>query len=115
MPELPFSGVLAKLARFFLKKVAGVELPERGKDWHDRVTISPEKACNGIEVEYDYKKYGKPTNLMVKIPPGVRDGQRIRLKGMGSPGKGGGDQGHLYLHVQIRKSLIQRLRGFFKT
>lgn len=115
MPELPFYGVLGKLVKFFLKKVVGVELPERGKDWHDTVTLNPEKARDGTEVEYPYKKYGKPANLMVKIPPKVRDGQRIRLRGMGSPGKAGGELGDLYLQVQIRKSLAQRLRGFFKT
>ena len=115
MPELPFHGVLGKLVRFFLKKVVGVELPERGKDWYDTVTLSPETARDGAEVEYPYKKYGKPGNLMVKIPPKVRDGQRIRLRGMGSPGKAGGEPGDLYLHVQIRKSLTQRLKGFFKS
>jgi len=115
MPDLPFPGVLSKLVKFFLKKVVGVELPEKGKDWHDTVTLSPEKARDGTEVEYPYKKYGKPANLMVKIPPKVRDGQRIRLRGMGSPGKAGGEPGDLYLQVQIRKSLAQRMKGFFKT
>jgi len=115
MPELPFPGVLSKLVKFFLKKVTGVELPERGKDWHDTVTLSPEKARDGAEVEYSYKKWGKPKNLMVKIPPKVRSGQRIRLRGMGSPGKAGGEPGDLYLRVQIRRSLAQRLKGFFKT
>jgi DnaJ-class molecular chaperone len=114
MPELPFPGVLSKLVKFFLKKVTGVELPERGKDWHDTVTLSPEKARDGAEVEYSYKKWGKLKNLMVKIPPKVRSGQRIRLRGMGSPGKAGGEPGDLYLRVQIRRSLAQRLKGFFK-
>ncbi len=115
MPELLFPGVLGKLVKFFLKKVTGVELPERGKDWHDTVTLSPEKARDGAEVEYSYKKWGKPKNLMVKTPPKVRSGQRIRLRGMGSPGKAGGEPGDLYLRVQIRRSLAQRLKGFFKT
>jgi len=115
MPELPFPGVLGKLLKFFLKKVAGVELPERGKDWHDTITLSPEKARDGAEVEYSYKKWGKPTNLMVRIPPEVRDGQRIRLRGMGSPGKAGGEPGDLYLQVQTRRSLAERLKGLFKA
>ena len=114
MPELPFPGVLGKLMKFFLKKITGVELPERGKDWHDTVSLSPEKACDGTEIEYSYNKWGKSKNLMVEIPPKVKDGQRIRLRGMGSPGKTGGKPGDLYLQVQIRRSLTQRLKGFFK-
>jgi curved DNA-binding protein len=114
MPELPFPGVLGKLMKIFLKRITGVELSERGKDWHDTVSLSPEKAFDGAEVEYTYKKWGKPKNLMVKIPAKVRDGQRIRLRGMGSPGKAGGKPGDLYLQVQIRRSLAQRLKGLFK-
>ena len=78
-----------------MKSVIGVKLPERGKDWHDTVTISPEKAREGTEIEYPYMKWGKSKNLMVKIPPKVRDGKLIRLKAMGSPGKAGGEPGDL--------------------
>jgi DnaJ-class molecular chaperone len=37
----------------------------------------------------------------VTIPKGVRDGQRIRLTGQGSPGTGGGPSGDLYLTVHL--------------
>lgn len=115
MPELPFPGVLGKVIKFFLKKVTGLELPERGKDWHDTVNLSPEKARDGAEVRYSYKKWGGPKDLMVKIPPKVRDGQQIRLRRMGSPGKAGGERGDLYLQVRIRRSLTQRLKGLINT
>jgi len=115
MSALPFPWVLSKLIKFFLKKVIGVELPERGKDWYDAITLSPEKARDGAEVEYSYKIWGKPKNLMVKIPPNVRDGQRIRLRGMGFSGKSGGEPGDLYLQAQIRRSLTQRLKSLFKA
>lgn len=113
MPELPFPGVLRKMIRFFLRRVAGVDLPERGKDWNDTLTVSPEEARDSAEIEYSYKKWGKPKNLMIKIPPNVRDGQQIRLSRMGSPGKAGGEPADLYLRVQIRRSLAQRLKGLF--
>jgi DnaJ-class molecular chaperone len=115
MPGLPFTGVFGKVIKFFLNKLTGIELPEKGKDWQDTVTLSPEKARDGAEIKYSYKKWGKPKDLIVKIPPKVRDGQRIRLRGMGSPGKAGGESGDLYLQVQIRRSLSQRLKGLFKT
>ncbi len=40
-------------------------------------------------------------SLNVKIPAGVTDGERIRLKGQGAPGVGGGANGDLYLIVKF--------------
>jgi curved DNA-binding protein len=39
--------------------------------------------------------------LNVKIPPGVVDGERIRLKKQGAPGMGEGDNGDLYLRIRL--------------
>lgn len=40
-------------------------------------------------------------SLKVKIPAGVRDGERIRLKGQGAPGSGNAANGDLYLHIRL--------------
>ncbi len=40
-------------------------------------------------------------HLNVKIPKGVRDGERIRLKGQGAPSSAGGESGDLYLHIRL--------------
>jgi curved DNA-binding protein len=71
-------------------------------------------AEKGREIEYSYHKWGKSKNLMVKIPPGIKNGQRIRLKGMGAPGKGGGESGDLYLRVLIKVPLTQKIKNFSK-
>ena len=42
-----------------------------------------------------------PKTLNVKIPAGVGDGERIRLKGQGGPGIDGGANGDLYLIIRI--------------
>ncbi|QYM78005.1 J domain-containing protein [Horticoccus luteus] len=39
----------------------------------------------------------------VRIPPGVREGQRIRLAGQGEPGQGGAAAGDLYLRVRLAR------------
>ncbi len=40
--------------------------------------------------------------LEVRVPPGVRDGSRIRIAGEGRPGPGGGPRGDLYLVVSVQ-------------
>jgi len=40
-------------------------------------------------------------SLKVTIPAGVGDGERIRLKGQGTPGPGDGPPGDLYLHIRL--------------
>ncbi|MES3006937.1 MAG: DnaJ C-terminal domain-containing protein [Pseudomonadota bacterium] len=40
-------------------------------------------------------------SLKVKIPAGVADGERIRIKGQGAPGFGNGPAGDLYLRVRL--------------
>jgi curved DNA-binding protein len=47
----------------------------------------------------------------VKIPPGVRDGQRLRLSGRGEPGTGGGPPGDLYLKVRMASHPDFRVEG----
>jgi curved DNA-binding protein len=47
----------------------------------------------------------------VKIPPGVRDGQRLRLSGKGEPGAGGGPPGDLYLRVRMASHPDFRVEG----
>lgn len=49
--------------------------------------------------------------LEVKIPAGVRDGQRIRLAGQGGPGIGGGVNGDLYLVVRLEPDQAFERRG----
>jgi curved DNA-binding protein len=50
-------------------------------------------------------------NYKVKIPPGVRDGQRLRLSGQGDPGAGGGPRGDLYLRVRMASHPDYRVEG----
>jgi curved DNA-binding protein len=47
----------------------------------------------------------------VKIPAGVRDGQRLRLSGKGEPGATGGPPGDLYLRVRIASHPDFRVEG----
>jgi DnaJ-class molecular chaperone len=47
----------------------------------------------------------------VRIPPGVGDGGRIRLRGRGAPGRGGGPAGDLWATVRVRPHPVFRREG----
>ncbi len=101
---------LGKLARFLLKQFSGIEFPENGTDIHDTIWLDPELAQQGGPYAYHLRK--KDKKLVVKIPPGTKSNQQIRLTGMGEDGKGGGQTGNLYLRVRIRKPLLQQIKDF---
>jgi DnaJ-class molecular chaperone len=83
----PFSGNMGKVSRFLLQKISGFQFPEDGADVDDHLYLTPEQALQGGP--YAYYLRGKSKKLVVKIPPGVQSGQRIRLAGMGRDGKAG--------------------------
>lgn len=53
----------------------------------------------------------KRTKLEITIPPGVREGSRVRVAGKGGPGRAGGPAGDIYLNVHLRKDARFELEG----
>jgi len=52
------------------------------------------------------------TNLSVKVPAGIDNGQRLKLTGEGDPGSNGGPNGDLYVVIQIDRHEFFRREDF---
>jgi molecular chaperone DnaJ len=74
--------------------------PTKGRDVAANVTLDFLTAIRGETVSLSQPS-GKP--LRAKIPAGVSDGQRIKLKGKGEPSPDGGEPGDLVLTVSVKK------------
>ncbi|WP_373500237.1 DnaJ domain-containing protein [Desulfococcus sp.] len=111
VPHSRTMGVIDQIARQLLeKKMRPGTGGARGPDAEETILLSPETARDGGPFAYHIKAQNK--KLVVKIPPGTREGQRIRLAGMGRPSFAGSPPGDLYLKVKIRKPLLDKVKGF---
>lgn len=90
---------------------------QRGQDIEGDILVTLSEVLHGatrmIQLQRTEPHTGKATTqtLRVKIPVGVREGQKIRLPGSGLEGFGGGEAGHLYLRVTFAKHPDFRVRG----
>lgn len=74
----------------------GYQEPRHGEDIHYTMDIDFMEAVRGSTAKISVKRGAKTSTLSVKIPAGVKEGQKIRLAGKGA---GGGD---LYITLHIR-------------
>ena len=80
--------------------------PERGADVEADLSVTLEEAINGSRRPItlrrtDGKGSSRTETYDVKIPAGVHEGQRIRLRSRGEAARGGGESGDLYLRVRL--------------
>ncbi len=84
---------------------------QRGQDQHSKISISIEEAFTGTQRGIKFQEPEldpetgqvnlKTRTLNVKIPAGVIAGQQIRLTGQGGKGVNGGENGDLYLEIEL--------------
>ncbi len=79
----------------------------RGQDVEARVQLGLEEAARGTEVTLQVGGQ----QVRARIPRGTTDGQRLRLRGKGAAGTGGGPTGDLYLTVMLRPHARFRADG----
>jgi curved DNA-binding protein len=76
--------------------------PMAGDDVEGEATITLEEAYRGTTRTLELATRDGARRIEIRIPPGVRDGARVRAAGQGTEGRDGGQPGDLYLHVTIR-------------
>ncbi len=83
----------------------------RGRDIEHEVELSLEDAFHGVTKRLTVRTGGRARVIDVRIPPGVRDGSRVRAAGEGEPGRGGAAAGDLLLRVHIRPHPVFERKG----
>lgn len=89
---------------------------QRGQDIEGDILVTLDEVLHGstrtIHLQRADPRTGQSVTqtLRVKIPPGVREAQLIRLAGKGQEGIGGGDSGNLYLRVKFAQHPDFRVR-----
>ena len=83
----------------------------QGADQEVELELSVEEAYQGGRRWLSISGPSGPRSIEVDIPPGVTDGQRIRLAGQGGQGTGDARAGDLYLVVRIAPHARYRVEG----
>lgn len=84
------------------RRSAGRQQPVRGEDLSVELTIPFNIAILGGNAEISVDRGGKRESIAIKVPPGVEDGQKIRLKGQGGPTRSaGGEAGDLIVQLSV--------------
>jgi len=80
---------------------------QSGADLQASINISLEEAYHGVEKNIQLQG----SSLRVKIPSGIKAGQKIRLAGKGQPGTSGAPSGDLFITIQINKHPLFDIKG----
>lgn len=82
-----------------------------GEDVTARIDIPFTLAIDGGKTDVRLDRDGKTETISVTIPQGLPDGARMRLRGQGLPGTGGGPAGDLLLDVRVEPHPLFRRSG----
>ncbi|ARP87753.1 DnaJ C-terminal domain-containing protein [Bordetella genomosp. 9] len=118
--DADFSEFFSSLFGGAARRRGGRSFRSRGEDHHATIEVDLEDTLHGATREISLRSMkmdpqGRPRlqerKLSVRIPKGIREGQRIRLAGQGMAGYAGGAPGDLYLEVRIRPHRLYRVDG----
>jgi len=101
-----FSGGVGGLEDLFGGMFGGATrataAPRRGQDVEGEAEISLEEAYHGATRTMELGGAAGSRKVEVKIPAGIGDGARVRVKGQGMAGGAGGAAGDVFIRVKVR-------------
>lgn len=100
-----FGGNTGRGSRF------GRSMKMKGQDIESLLEISLEDGFRGAKRLVSLRTASGDRRISLKVPAGIRPGEKIKLSGQGSPGVNGGPDGDLYMRVEFRKDSVYELKG----
>ncbi|MCK9274734.1 MAG: DnaJ domain-containing protein [Syntrophales bacterium] len=73
----------------------------KGQDLEYNLDITVEEAFTGTEKKVSLAGGIGADKILIKVPPGINTGQKLRIPGKARPGSGGGPPGDLYINIRI--------------
>jgi DnaJ-class molecular chaperone len=87
-------------------------MPEEGADLEHELSIPFATSVLGGEAQIGVQRAdGRTESIRVKIPAGIEDGKKIRLRGQGEPGANGGEAGDILIRVAVAPHPLFRRFG----
>lgn len=94
----------------FANLFGGRRGPRKGQDLQTESTISFRESIFGTTLDLRLSTDGGvPQNITARVPAGVNDGAKIRLRGKGAPGEAG--SGDLFIHLHVKPHPIFSRKG----
>lgn len=88
------------------------DMPVSGEDLESEMEVTLEEVFFGTEKKLAFRTTnGKLKTISVKIPKGIRNGEKIRIAEQGKPGKNGGASGDLYIKLNLKEHDVFKLKG----
>jgi molecular chaperone DnaJ len=90
--------------------------PRKGQDLQTESTITFKEAVFGTTLELKLSTDGgKPQTITARVPAGVNDGAKIRVKGKGAPGEAGPGDLFILLHVKQHPVFSRKAENILLT
>lgn len=88
----------------------GRRAPRKGQDLQTESTITFRESIFGTNLELRLSSDGgAPANITVRVPAGVKNGGKIRIRGKGAPGEAG--PGDLFIHLNVKPHPVFTHKG----
>ena len=89
------------------------KIATKGDNVETEISLNIEQAFYGADKKISLRAVdGKMKTFTVKVPAGIRNGEKIRLIGQGKQGTNGGKNGDLFIKVNIENTKKYRLHGY---